>query len=223
VIEMRAGHFVAASLATLLAGCIEADLPQLTTAGQAVATGKSDPAPGTRDLGPIEASNGSGCGAFGTKGTFEGAMIDLKNRAATLGANYVQIFTLTEPHHGGGCYVDAFVIRGLAFRVPNAANAPGGVAIAPPIAPPAAAAAAPAAPPAPDRGQSSAVVSTTADLRSAPSAVAPILVRLDAGAQLTVSNEIRNGWRYTSLPNGRIAFVQDAVLRISGPAPHTGS
>ena len=214
---MRPIRFVAASLATLLAGCIEADLPQLTTAGTVVATGKSDPAPGTQELGPIEASNGSGCGWFGARGNFEGAMVDLRNRAAAMGANYVQIFTLTEPHGSGFCFIDAFTIRGLAFHV---AKGPGAVAIAPPIAPPASPA---ASPPAADNGQSSAIVNSTADLRSAPSAVAPVLIHLDAGAQLTVSNQVRDGWRLTSLQDGHVAYVQDAVLHIAGPVPRAGN
>src|SRR5947208_3393120 len=104
---MRAFRLVPAALAALLAGCIQADLPQLTTAGRAVATGKSDPAPGTQEM--------------------------------------------------------------------------------------------------------------------APSKVAPVLAHLDAGAQLTVSNQVRDGWRTTALRDGRVAYVQDAVLRIAGPAPRSGS
>jgi hypothetical protein len=142
-----------------------------------------------------------------------------------MGANYVQIFTLDGPHSTGACFDDAFTIRGLAFRVANAPNAPGAVAIAPPIAPPATPAGPPAAPPAADDGQSSAVVNTTADLRSAPSSVAPVLIHLEVGSQLTVSNQVRDGWRLTSLRDGHVAYVQDAVLSISdvGPAPRAGN
>ena len=219
---MRSRLLVAASSVMFVVGCVTADLPQPTTAGQAVTTGKADPPFGTPQIGPIEGSNGSGCGAFGTVGTFEGAMIDLKNRAAAMGANYVQIFTFTEPHHGGGCYVDAFVIRGLAFRLPGVPGAVVVAPMAPPVAPPAtppmAASAAPT-PAAAANAQSPAIVNTAAELRSAPSSAAPVLVRLEAGALLTVSTQVRDGWRVTSLAGGRTAYVRDADLRVAGAAP----
>jgi len=77
----------------------------------------------------------------------------------------------------------------------------------------------PAASPADD--QTLATVSTTVDLRTAPSSSAPVLVHLNAGAQLVVSKRVRDGWRLTSYRNGRVAYVQDAGLLIAAPAPAT--
>ncbi|HVV49277.1 MAG TPA: SH3 domain-containing protein [Polyangia bacterium] len=75
----------------------------------------------------------------------------------------------------------------------------------------------PLAPPAAD--QIVATVSTTADLRTAPSSAAPVLIHLNAGAQLVVSKQVQDGWRVTSYRNRRVAYVRDAGLLIAAPAP----
>jgi hypothetical protein len=107
----------------LLAGCFAtAATPALIPSAQAVQTGKGAPLPGMRELGPIEAVHGSGCGALGTRGTFEGANAMLRNQAAIMGATYVQVFMFTEPHDAGGCYDDRFVIRGMAYQAPTTPN-----------------------------------------------------------------------------------------------------
>lgn len=121
------------ALPLLLLSCATASAPPLSPAGKQVRTGKGDPPSELDELGPIEAVNGHGCGGFGARGTFEGAVTELRNKAASLGATYVQIFTFTEPHHAPGCYVNAFVIRGTAYG-PKGAIAP-----VPPSAPAAAA------------------------------------------------------------------------------------
>jgi hypothetical protein len=119
---------VALALAFLLAvvacGCATADVPSLSPAAERLRIGKNDPEPGMREIGQIEAVNGTGCGAFGAKGTYEGAMNDLKNRGAAMNADYVQIFTVTEPHGEPGCYQDSFLIRATAFKASRAVRAP---------------------------------------------------------------------------------------------------
>lgn len=99
----------------VIAGCATASVPRLSPAAQEVRTGKGDPPGEMQELGPVEATNGSGCGGFGERGTYEGAMVVLRNKAASLGATYVQIFTMSEPHREPGCHVNAFVIRGTAY------------------------------------------------------------------------------------------------------------
>ncbi|HEY6863507.1 MAG TPA: hypothetical protein VI319_06365, partial [Burkholderiales bacterium] len=46
--------------------------------------------------------------------------IELKNRGAAMHADYVQIYTVTEPHSETGCYDNKFVIRGTAFKAARA-------------------------------------------------------------------------------------------------------
>ncbi|MDB4982126.1 MAG: Periplasmic serine protease, DO/DeqQ family [Myxococcales bacterium] len=106
-----------AFVVSVLAGCGgAAALPPVSTAAQAVRIGKADPSPGMKEVGPIEAIHGEGCGAMGNKGSYEGALAVLKNKAASDGADYVQIFTMTEPHSESGCFDQTFKIRGMAFK-----------------------------------------------------------------------------------------------------------
>jgi hypothetical protein len=81
-----------------------------------VKVGKSDPADNYSDIGPITASDGHGCGLFGRRGTYNGAVLKLKNLAAGFGGNYVQIFTLKEPHSRGGCFDNTYTISGSIFK-----------------------------------------------------------------------------------------------------------
>ena len=118
-------------MAALAMGCVaKASVPKMSPRAQVVRTGKGDPGPGMHEVGPVEASNGSGCGGFGTEGSYEGALAELKNRAAALGADYVQIFTMEGPYLSGKCRENAFVIRGMAFRS-QAAATPSASAAAP--------------------------------------------------------------------------------------------
>jgi hypothetical protein len=139
--------------------CVTAEIPPVQGPAAAVKIGKADPTPDMQEIGPIEARNGSGCGAFGELGSYEGALAVLRNNAATMGADYVQIFTMREPYSDGRCRHNDFTIRGIAFRSakvpapadgsPAAANdAPAAAPGAPPVAAPDAPAAAPDAPPA---------------------------------------------------------------------------
>lgn len=89
---------------------------QLVPGAAEVRTGKSDPPEGFVEIGPIEAVHGTGCGAFGKLGTYEGAYSVLRNKAAEMGATYVRINTMTEPHSEASCYNNTFVIRGTAYR-----------------------------------------------------------------------------------------------------------
>ena len=106
-----------AALVLLAAGCMAETPIPLTDAARKIRTGKNDPDPTMEEVGPIEATSGHGCGGFGERGTYKAAMVKLKNKAARSGANYVQIFTMTEPHSGPGCFDNSFVIRGTAFRI----------------------------------------------------------------------------------------------------------
>ncbi len=89
--------------------------PPLSPAAQSVQVLKSDPPRSCRDLGPLEAVHGSGCGGFGSQGTYEGAYNELRNMAAARGANYVRMDSQFGPHSENGCFDDRFVIRGVAF------------------------------------------------------------------------------------------------------------
>jgi len=128
---MRAPPVLAAGLLGLLLSCgAAAPATLLTPQGQTVDTGKGAPPLGARNLGPIDAAHGSGCGLFAVKGSYEGALAQLRNRAGEIGGNYVQLESVTEPHDDAGCTTGGFAIRGVVFFIPQ------GPAQAEPPAPP---------------------------------------------------------------------------------------
>jgi hypothetical protein len=132
--------FAVGIFGAFLSGCViggnsarPAPAPTQIEAAYRVTVGKSDPPPGAVELGSIEAVHGEGCGSWGQRGTFDGAMFQLRNLAATRQANYVMLISAVEPHLDAGCYNNEFKIRGLAYRIPD-----GGAAQSPPMPPPAA-------------------------------------------------------------------------------------
>jgi S1-C subfamily serine protease len=65
----------------------------------------------------VTGTDGSGCGLIGSRGTPERAYIQLKNHAAALGADYVQIYSIIEPHISGECFSNVFSITGMAYKL----------------------------------------------------------------------------------------------------------
>lgn len=100
----------------IMYGCATAKGIPLNAGADKIEIGKRDPDSNMMSIGPIEVIHGSGCGGFGAKGTYEGAYNMLRNKALSMGAAYVQLITITEPHSEYGCYDNKFVIRGLAFK-----------------------------------------------------------------------------------------------------------
>lgn len=68
------------------------------------------------EAGNLVATDGSGCGAFGASGAYEGAENTLKNQAHALGANLVQLVSVTEPHLHDGCGDNEYSLRGIAYK-----------------------------------------------------------------------------------------------------------
>ena len=104
-------------LVPILAGC--ASTPQITLIDGAinVRVAKSDPPlDNYQEVGPVYAAHGKGCGAWGYFGTYEGAMTVLKNRAYEMGADYVQLFRISEPRAIGGCSFNVYELTGTAYR-----------------------------------------------------------------------------------------------------------
>ncbi len=114
-----------------LVGSHEAPLPNSSR----IVVAKSDPPLGASELGSIEAVHGNGCNGYGLRGTFDGAMIILRNTAQLRGANYVMLISTLEPHQELGCYDDRFMIRGLAYRLPTQTPAQPSPVAAPALSP----------------------------------------------------------------------------------------
>jgi hypothetical protein len=99
------------------AACAHASMSGVTEAGARVEVGKGDPPKEMTELGAFEAADPPACAA-GQSGSYDGALVELRNTAGRLGADYVQIFrTDTDP-------CGRTIIRAMAFRRPagDAAN-----------------------------------------------------------------------------------------------------
>jgi hypothetical protein len=117
--------FAVGILAMVLVGCViggntakPAPPPQPVAAAYRVTVGKNDAPPDAVELGPIAGTHGGGCGNWGERGNFEGAMVQLRNVAAMRQANYVMLVSTVEPHFEPGCHNNEFTIRGVAYRIP---------------------------------------------------------------------------------------------------------
>jgi hypothetical protein len=110
---------LAIALTALLAGC-SAQPVALQPGAETVKIGKDDPGAGYTYVGEVSGISGSGCGLFGTKGSFADSAKAMRNEASAIGADYVQIMTQTKPGHGGsaesGCYRNAYQIDGTAYK-----------------------------------------------------------------------------------------------------------
>jgi len=61
------------------------------------------------------------------------------------------------------------------------------------------------------------VVVPSAEVRSAPFEVAPVIAVLAHGEHLLVGETSREGWRVAFLPQGRVGYIQDAQVRGGAP------
>jgi hypothetical protein len=61
------------------------------------------------------------------------------------------------------------------------------------------------------------VVAPTAEVRSAPFKVAPVLVTLARGQRLYVDLTPNAGWRVAFLSDGRVGYIQDAQIEADSP------
>src|SRR5262249_50408712 len=116
-----------ALLALLILGC--AATVTLAPNASDIRTGKADPSGNARQLGPVTGTDGSGCGLIGYRGTPERAYTKLKNHAAALGADYVQIYSILEPHMSGDCFSNVFTISGMAYKLNSTAESPHGPSV----------------------------------------------------------------------------------------------
>lgn len=99
-----------------LAACTAGRIDGVPEASR-VRVGSQAPSGDIDQLGAITAQHGGGCGLYGARGTYEGAFAVLRNKAAQIGADYVQILRVKEPRLEGACMNQAFVIDGMAYKL----------------------------------------------------------------------------------------------------------
>lgn len=105
-------------LVTGLVGCASPTPPPvfLLEGARDVRVAKSDPPDSYKEVGQVSAADGQGCGRFGYQGTYERAMVLLKNRAYQMGADYIQLFTMSEPRLVSDCFVNQYKLSGTAYK-----------------------------------------------------------------------------------------------------------
>lgn len=108
-------HVAVVALALVLGGCT-AGVVRLSPAATKVQVGSSSPGAGYTQVGAISAKNGGGCGLYGSQGSYAGAMNDLRNQAADMGADYVQVISQEGEHMTGMCLDRAYTIDGYAYK-----------------------------------------------------------------------------------------------------------
>ena len=79
-------------------GCVTVPQLQLSSGAKDVTVSRSSPTSNYEFVNAIDSTDGQGCGGFGYLGTYERAIVLLRNKAATMGGDYVQVETLQTPH-----------------------------------------------------------------------------------------------------------------------------
>ncbi len=120
---MKGSYFVTIFIGcALLAGCSGPLNTLLIPGAGQIELSESSPPVGYDMIGSITGIDGNGCGLFGYKGTYERASINILNNARSIGADYVQITSITEPHLELICFINDYVLCGRAYkRTANAA------------------------------------------------------------------------------------------------------
>lgn len=81
-----------------VAGCAQQQV--LQPGAECIRIIKGDAPHDATYVGEVSGQHGTGCGLFGYKGTYAGAVVDLRNKAAAMGADYVQIMGQDTPNLG---------------------------------------------------------------------------------------------------------------------------
>jgi hypothetical protein len=112
----------------LTTSCTSPPAQLMTPDAERVLVSRTDPADNFELIGPITAQDGSGCGIYGRRGSYDNAVVALRVKAAQMGTNYVAITTITQPHLASqNCFANAYIISGMAYR--KVADAPSPIQI----------------------------------------------------------------------------------------------
>ncbi len=104
------------SLLLVTTGCATVPAMQLTPGAGNVLVAKADPGDNYEIIGPVSGFDGKGCGGFGYRGSYERATTSLRNRTYSMGGDYAQLISLTEPHSEGKCFDNEYKIRATAYK-----------------------------------------------------------------------------------------------------------
>ena len=117
-----------------LGACKSTELRASSPAVSSIRIEHFNPPSGSALIGPIQVTDGQGCGIFSEHGTLENARVRLQEAAARQGADFVKLVKEIKPYSGRDCLHHEYTLEGLAYRVgpPRAATgAPAAPAVAP--------------------------------------------------------------------------------------------
>jgi hypothetical protein len=107
--------------------CMGCTASTMNIPDQAKAISEVSSAPdGREELGEITVKHGNGCGAYGSKGTREGAMAMLKAKAYNRRAKAIHVLEEKEPGmRGGGCFENEYIVTAMLYGdiLPSALDA----------------------------------------------------------------------------------------------------
>ena len=99
-----------------LAACAAPQSPALSPAATSVTVGNTRP-PWAAKLGPIDVKDGWGCGAYGSHGSYDAAVVALRNRTADMGGDYAEILSVIKPVANGFCGAESeWTIHAMAYK-----------------------------------------------------------------------------------------------------------
>lgn len=75
----------------------------------------SDPPENLKVIDEVIVSDGNGCGAYGTRGTFDNARLKLRNRVVKIGGTAARIDVVTQPYNDGSCLHNEYTLRATVY------------------------------------------------------------------------------------------------------------
>lgn len=123
--RVRSNTLIILFLVLAIPGCaIPRPVQELAAGAEDVTVSKDFPGENYSVIGPVSGVDGTQCGLQGYKGSFDGAITNLKNNTYDMGGNYAQITRVKEPHWIGPCFNNEYAIEGTAYKKVHEKQAP---------------------------------------------------------------------------------------------------
>jgi hypothetical protein len=109
-----------AVVAVIASGCGPSKTAKLLDGAKEIKTfRKVDPPVSCIEIEAFSVVSGKGCGGLGRPGTYQDAYNKFRNQVILFGGNAGLIESDSPPHAAPGCYVNSYVINGIAYKCPE--------------------------------------------------------------------------------------------------------
>ncbi len=116
----RLSHAIAVASLLMAAGCAKHPVTSLQKGAEHIVVSSEGAGPRAELLGTVEGVDGDGCRGFGRLGVDALAEMDLRNKAAAMGGDFVQVTSTRLPGVvDGACRTNTYVITGSVYRIPG--------------------------------------------------------------------------------------------------------